>query len=172
MESGWDPGWHAYDLYTFQRRMRRRFYHTTKPYTELGYVLASHGGAGRSMSLHTQNIRPNWNFAFEYRLINAPGTFMNQNTNHNNYPAHLLVPVEEQTLSELLCAGGQQAERLGERRHTESSRPGFHAITATRRPYRCSSGRISRPSAGNPFVVNHHHRYEVFDRHLSFAAAI
>jgi hypothetical protein len=35
--------------------------------------------------LHTQNIKPNWNFGFDYRLISAPGFFKTQNTNHNNY---------------------------------------------------------------------------------------
>jgi hypothetical protein len=35
--------------------------------------------------MHTQNINPNWNAAVEYRLINSPGFFQNQNTNHNNY---------------------------------------------------------------------------------------
>jgi len=83
MQSGWDPGWHAYDLYTFKVN-ETKFFHTTKPYTELGYMLASK--AEQFVNIyHTQNIRPNWNFAFEYRLINAPGAFQNQNTNHNNY---------------------------------------------------------------------------------------
>jgi hypothetical protein len=35
--------------------------------------------------IHTQNIKPNFNFSFQYRLINAPGFFKNQKTNHNNY---------------------------------------------------------------------------------------
>ena len=33
---------------------------------------------------HTQNIKPNFNAGFDYRLINAPGFFVNQNNNHNN----------------------------------------------------------------------------------------
>jgi hypothetical protein len=83
MQSGWDPGWHAYDLYKFTVD-ETKFYNTTKPYTELGYLLASK--AEQTIDVfHTQNIRPYWNFAFEYRLINAPGNFQNQNTNHNNY---------------------------------------------------------------------------------------
>ena len=35
--------------------------------------------------IHTQNIKPNWNALFQYRLINSPGFFKNQKTNHNNY---------------------------------------------------------------------------------------
>ncbi|HWB90331.1 MAG TPA: putative porin [Puia sp.] len=83
MQSGWDPGWHSYDLYQFTVD-ETKFYHTTKPYTELGYMLAARAEQFIDI-VHTQNIKPNWNFAFEYRLINAPGVFQNQNTNHNNY---------------------------------------------------------------------------------------
>jgi len=83
MKSGFDLGWHAYDLYVFNTE-ETRFYNTTKPYSEIGYLL---GGRTEQIIdlLSTQNIRPNWNFAFEYRLINSPGSFQNQNTNHNNY---------------------------------------------------------------------------------------
>ena len=83
MQSGWDPGLHAYDLMTFTVD-ETRFYHTTKPYTELGYLLGSKSEQIIDVT-HTQNVRPNFNFAFEYRLINSVGAFQNQNTNHNNY---------------------------------------------------------------------------------------
>jgi hypothetical protein len=83
MISGWDMGLHAYDRYVFNIA-ETRFYNTTKPYTELGYLLGSKQEQIIDVT-HTQNIRPNWNFAFEYRLINAVGAFQNQNTNHNNY---------------------------------------------------------------------------------------
>ena len=83
MLSGWDPGWHAYDLYMFTAE-ETKFYNTTKPYTELGYMLASKSEQDIDI-VHTQNYKPNWNFGLEYRLTNAPGTFINQNSNHNNY---------------------------------------------------------------------------------------
>lgn len=83
MQSGWDPGWHAYDLYKFKIE-DTKFYNTTKPYTELGYLLGTKAEQVIDIQ-HTQNITPNWNFAFEYRLINSTGAFVNQNTNHNNY---------------------------------------------------------------------------------------
>jgi hypothetical protein len=83
MKPGWDHGFHAYDIYNFTLS-ETRFYNTTRPYSELNYMLGS-----RSEQLirlmHTQNLKPNWNMAFEYRLINSPGFFQNQNTNHNNY---------------------------------------------------------------------------------------
>jgi len=83
MNSGWDPGWHSYDIYVFTIDETRLFT-TTKPYTELGYLLGTK--AEQMINLvHTQNIKPNLNAAFQYRLINVPGTFANQNANHNNY---------------------------------------------------------------------------------------
>jgi hypothetical protein len=83
MKSGWDPGWHAYDTYLFNLD-ETRFYNTTKPYTELGYLLGGH--AEQMINLvHTQNVTKTLNLAFQYRLINAPGYYQNQVTNHNNY---------------------------------------------------------------------------------------
>jgi hypothetical protein len=83
MKPGWDPGWHAYDIYLFTTE-ETRFYNTTRPYTELGYLLGSKAEQMINL-IHTQNLGPNLNLAFQYRLINAPGTYNNQTTNHNNY---------------------------------------------------------------------------------------
>lgn len=82
-KAGWDHGFHSFDVYNFTLE-QTRFYNTTRPYTELNYLL---GSVSEQMIgiLHTQNIKPNWNAAFQYRLINSPGTFQNQNSNHNNY---------------------------------------------------------------------------------------
>lgn len=83
MESGFDPGFHSFDIYTFTVD-QAEFYNTTKPYTQLGYLLASKAEQVIQV-FHTQNIKPNWNFVFQYHLINAPGTLPNQNTNHNTF---------------------------------------------------------------------------------------
>jgi hypothetical protein len=83
LKAGWDPGFHAFDVYKWQLE-KVRFFNTTRPYTELGYLLGARAEQVIEI-LHTQNIRPNWNFSFNYRLINAPGVFRNQKTNHNNY---------------------------------------------------------------------------------------
>ncbi len=82
-QSGWDPGFHAYDVYMFNVD-ETRFYNTTRPYTELGYVLGSKKEQFISV-IHTQNIKPNWNASFQYRLVSSAGTFQSQNTSHNNY---------------------------------------------------------------------------------------
>ena len=83
LKAGWDAGFHAYDAYRFTLE-DTRFYKTTRPFTQLTYLLAS-GKEQMIKVLHTQNIKPNWNFGFDYRLITAPGFFKTQNTNHNNY---------------------------------------------------------------------------------------
>jgi hypothetical protein len=83
MKPGWDGGWHALDPYVFKVE-DSRFYNTTKPYSELGYLLGSHSEQMINL-VHTQNITQNWNAFFQYRLVSSPGTFGNQNTTHNNY---------------------------------------------------------------------------------------
>ncbi|MEP6584735.1 MAG: putative porin [Ginsengibacter sp.] len=83
LKAGWDAGFHSYDLYKFSLE-NTQFYKTTRPYTQLTYLLAT--GKEQLIKVeHTQNIKPNWNAGLEYRLISAPGFFQTQNTNHNNY---------------------------------------------------------------------------------------
>jgi Putative porin len=83
LKPGWDAGFHAFDVYRFKLE-ETKFYKTTKPFTQLGYQLAS-GKEQMIKALHTQNPRPNWNFGFDYRLVSAPGFFVTQNTNHKSY---------------------------------------------------------------------------------------
>lgn len=82
LKPGWDAGFHAYDIYRFSVE-RTRFYTTTRPYSELAYVLGNKGEQTINI-LHTQNRSSNLNFAFEYRLVNSPGGLKNQNTSHIN----------------------------------------------------------------------------------------
>ena len=83
MRSGWDHGMHAFDAYHWDLETIR-FFNTTRPYTELAYML---GGRAEQIAeiTHTQNVKPNLNILLQYRLINAPGFFKNQKTNDNNY---------------------------------------------------------------------------------------
>jgi len=83
LKPGFDPGFHAFDIYRF-RIEDTRFYQTTRPYTELGYLLGSKAEQMINV-VHTQNIKPNFNMALQYRLINSPGNLQNQNTSHNSY---------------------------------------------------------------------------------------
>jgi Putative porin len=82
LNPGWDPGMHAFDPYAFTLQ-DTRFMNTTKPFTELHYLIGSNLEQQIGILL-SQNIKPNWNFVVQYRLINAPGAYNAQNTNHSN----------------------------------------------------------------------------------------
>ncbi len=83
LSAGFDPGFHAFDVYEWKTE-KARFFQTTRPYSEINYLLGSRVEQIIEL-MHTQNIKPGWNVAFQYRLINSPGYFQNQKTNHNNY---------------------------------------------------------------------------------------
>src|SRR5688572_20524713 len=85
LKAGWDPGFHAFDVYKW-RIENVRFFNTTRPYSELGYLIGSNSQQTIELT-HTQNVRPYWNIGLQYRLIGAPGFFKSQSTNHNNYLA-------------------------------------------------------------------------------------
>lgn len=83
MKPGFDAGFHSYDVYS-NSHADARFYHTTKPYTELQYLVGSKQEQVIGLS-HTQDRTERFNFAFDYRKINAPGYYRTQNTNHDIY---------------------------------------------------------------------------------------
>ena len=80
---GWDAGLHGFDnyLYTLEDS---RFFKTSKPYTRLGYQLATNKEQVITI-LHTQNPKPNLNLGAEFRLINAPGYLTSQYTFNKSY---------------------------------------------------------------------------------------
>lgn len=81
MKPGFDAGFHAYDIYRYTIE-GTKFYQTTRPYTELSYLLGNSAEQVIGL-LHTQNrSKGRFNFTFDYRLINSPGAFQNQNTSH------------------------------------------------------------------------------------------
>ena len=80
---GWHAGFDAYDIYRLKVE-DTRFYQTTRPFTELGYLLGSKSEQIINV-LHTQNIYPTFNMAFQYRFINSPGNYKSQNTSHNSF---------------------------------------------------------------------------------------
>ncbi len=82
LQPGWDAGFHAYDNYKYTVN-ETPIYQTTRPFTELGYLL---GGKGEQLIeiKHTQNRKQQLNFSFEYRFSNSPGNLKNQNANFNN----------------------------------------------------------------------------------------
>lgn len=58
------------------------YYNTTLPYSEFNYNLGSKQEQHLRI-LHTQNIKPNWNFAAEYNRIGSEGFFLMQRTAHD-----------------------------------------------------------------------------------------
>lgn len=83
LSAGFDPGFHSFDIYKWKLE-RVRFFNTTRPYSEINYLLGSRVEQIIEV-MHTQNVKPNWNISFQYKLINSPGFFQNQGTNHNSY---------------------------------------------------------------------------------------
>jgi hypothetical protein len=83
LKPGMDAGFHAYDIYRLKPE-ETRYYKTRKPYSQINYQLAS-GKEQMIRLLHTQNPKPNVGFGFDYKLVNAPGFFLSQNTNHTSY---------------------------------------------------------------------------------------
>ncbi len=83
MKPGFDAGFHQYDIYAFTLENTKLF-QSTRPYTELSYVLGSKAEQLISIT-HTQNKKSNFNFSIEYRFNNAPGNFKNQNASQNNF---------------------------------------------------------------------------------------
>jgi len=82
MQAGWDAGFHAYDLYRYTVN-DTRFFNTSRPYAELGYLLGSKGEQMINV-LYTKNSKRNFNLTFQFRFINSPGSYKNQNSSHNN----------------------------------------------------------------------------------------
>lgn len=83
LEPGWNSGLNSFDVYKW-KLSEVRFFNTTRPYTNLGYMVGSRTEQVINV-FHTQNIKPHWNASLGYRLINSPGIFKSQRTNHNNY---------------------------------------------------------------------------------------
>lgn len=79
MKPGFDAGFHAFDIYSYKLE-NTRFFTTTRPYTELNYILGSKAEQSGNI-LHTQNRKNNLNLVFEYRFFVSPGQIQNQNVN-------------------------------------------------------------------------------------------
>ncbi len=76
-------GYHINDPYRFNPDSLN-YYNTNRAYSVFSYQTAGRQEHIASI-LHTQNIKPNWNFAVEYRKINSPGYYKVQRNNHDNF---------------------------------------------------------------------------------------
>lgn len=75
-------GYHIFDPYRFNVDSLK-YYTTSRPYSVFTYQM---GGKLEQVAgiMHTQNIRPNWNVAVDYRKTNSPGYYQAQRNNHDN----------------------------------------------------------------------------------------
>ncbi len=74
-------GYHIYDVYRFNIDSLN-YYNTTRPYSMFSYQLGSKLEQCASL-LHTQNIKPNWNIAVDYRKVTSQGFYKIQRNNHD-----------------------------------------------------------------------------------------
>jgi putative beta-barrel porin len=75
-------GYHVFDVYRFNPE-DLDYFTTSRPYSVFTYELGSKLEQTAGL-MHTQNVKPNWNFAFDYRKTNSPGFYQVQRNNHDN----------------------------------------------------------------------------------------
>ena len=75
-------GYHVFDVYRFNVDSLP-FYNTNRPYSIFNYLLGSKLEQTAGI-MHTQAIKPNWNFAVEYHKTNSPGFYKVERNNHDN----------------------------------------------------------------------------------------
>ena len=75
-------GYHIFDVYRFLPDSMY-YYNTTRPYSAFSFQLGSKAEQVAQI-LHTQNIKPNWNFAVQYRKLTSPGFYKIQRNNDDN----------------------------------------------------------------------------------------
>lgn len=81
-KTGFSSGYHVFDVYRFKADSLL-YFNTTRPYTSFSYQLGSKLEQLVNI-LHTQNIKPNWNFAVNYQKITSPGYYQIQRVNNDN----------------------------------------------------------------------------------------
>jgi Putative porin len=79
---GPSSGYHVFDIYRFNIDSLG-YYNTNRAYSDFTYQLGSKLEQEAGI-FHTQNIKPNWNFAIEYRKTNSPGFYKTERNNHDN----------------------------------------------------------------------------------------
>ncbi len=146
-------------------------YRTTRPYTELGYVLGSKAEQVISI-MHTQNIKPDWNAALVYRTISAPGYFRNQKNNHTGYQFTTLYQGKRKRYTLFLLMQGNKmksADHGGLKSPVQLNDPNKNdrylvetnlnnSVFATRNPFSSTleSGRYEREGS---ILLKHHYDF-------------
>jgi len=76
-------GYHVFDAGAYNIDSLN-YYSTNHPFTDFSYRLGSKLEQYLGI-LHTQNIKPNWNFAFEYHKTTSAGFYKIQRNNNDNF---------------------------------------------------------------------------------------
>jgi hypothetical protein len=79
---GQQLGYHIWDMHMLTLDSLP-FFNTTRPYSSFQFMLGSKTEQ-KAEILHTQNINPDWNFAFQFRNINTPGFYQLQAVTNNS----------------------------------------------------------------------------------------
>lgn len=81
-QPGMSLGYQAFDMHRIQLDSLR-LYNTTKPYSIFGFLIGGQAEQHASI-MHTQNIQPKWNMAFELGGHTSEGYYQFQKTNSFN----------------------------------------------------------------------------------------
>lgn len=81
-QSGFDFGFHQWDLYRFTRE-NVPYFNTRTPYTDLSYTSGPVELRGLN-AIHSQNILPNWNASLQFRKLANDGFYERQRNSMNN----------------------------------------------------------------------------------------
>ena len=76
-------GYHVFDAYRFNIDSLS-YYNTNRPYSIFTYQLGSKLEQVAGI-MHSQNIKPNWNFMVDYRKTSMPGFYKTNRNNHDNF---------------------------------------------------------------------------------------
>jgi hypothetical protein len=106
-------GYHAFDPYRFQLDSLT-YFNTTRPYSSFTYQLGSKAEQQVAV-MHTQNIKPYWNFAVQYRKINSPGYYKIQRTVNDNaaFTTNYTSPKQHYALKAAIVYNKEQNDENG-----------------------------------------------------------
>ncbi len=142
-------GYYSFDQYRFKVDSLN-YYSTTNPYSDFCYQTAGRQENIASI-LHTQNIRPNWNFALQYRKISSTGYYKIQRNNLDNFflSSNYKSIDKHYRLNFGMVYNKQQHDENGGFIDTFLSNPAYSTRKTIQTLYESSSYSTSRSSVSN-----------------------
>lgn len=157
-------GYHVFDIYRFSVDSLR-YYNTNKPYSAFSYRLGSKLEQVVDV-MHTQNIKPNWNFGVQYRKINSPGYYLFQRSNNDD--ANLTTHYQSRNLHYELYGGviynkEQQDENGGILQDSLLADPGYSNRELI--PVRFTADPLTGSTVQRSAVTNTHRDFSILLQH-------